>query len=427
MATITSAQSGNFSDIATWVGGVVPGPADIAVAANGHVVVIDIDVTVTKVTQAGTGKFTLGNGRTLTALVEANTGTITSGGTVEVVATTNASIIGNLVNPVGGGGSSAVVITGSGTVSILGSISETSLSNVGGARAVLYINAASQVTILGSVTGAPGLNGVGVTINVAANVTINGNITGGASGSGGGTCHAVSVQGTNASVSVFGNVSGGSGTFSPPSGIVVSGPNATCTVTGNVTGGSGSASYGIQVTGANASTVIYGNVTGNLSTSTNHGVYVSSSTGSVTVVGAVTATGTAAHGIRSDATSNGVIVTGNITDHSSGTTAIYSRLLRVNASTNARTVYANSVGFPNGAPVIRASYDVAGDHPLPSNVRQGTSYAYGQFTGTMAVPPANSVGSGVPVDNTVGTAVVTIADLAPLTGAQIAAAVTSLP
>jgi hypothetical protein len=123
MATITSTQSGDFSDTATWAGGVVPTVGDIAVAATGHVVAIDVDVTVDKVTQAGTGKFTLGNGRTLTAEVEANAGTFTSGGTVEVTATSGntAYIIGNVT-----GVSSTAVnvcgvnVTGAGTLDLTG-------------------------------------------------------------------------------------------------------------------------------------------------------------------------------------------------------------------------------------------------------------------------------------------------------------------
>jgi hypothetical protein len=45
--------------------------------------------------------------------------------------------------------------------------------------------------------------------------------------------------------------------------------------------------------------------------------------------------------------------------------------------------------------------------PAASNVRSGVSYASGALTGSCAVPAASSVGFGVPVDNTTGTAVLT--------------------
>jgi len=49
--------------------------------------------------------------------------------------------------------------------------------------------------------------------------------------------------------------------------------------------------------------------------------------------------------------------------------------------------------------------------PSAANVRLGTTYASGNFTGTMAVPAASSVAAGVAVDNTVGTAALTPASV----------------
>jgi hypothetical protein len=49
--------------------------------------------------------------------------------------------------------------------------------------------------------------------------------------------------------------------------------------------------------------------------------------------------------------------------------------------------------------------------PSRSDVRLGTSYASGSLTGTLAVPSASAVSLGTPVDNTTGTAVLTVANV----------------
>jgi hypothetical protein len=51
------------------------------------------------------------------------------------------------------------------------------------------------------------------------------------------------------------------------------------------------------------------------------------------------------------------------------------------------------------------------DAPSPANVRFGTSYALGSQTGTMRVPVASAVMYGVEVDNTVGTALLSAAQI----------------
>jgi hypothetical protein len=51
------------------------------------------------------------------------------------------------------------------------------------------------------------------------------------------------------------------------------------------------------------------------------------------------------------------------------------------------------------------SPDTIADAPSPNNVRQGVSYSLGSLTGTMIVPSPDNVSKNIPVDNTVGTAV----------------------
>ena len=63
----------------------------------------------------------------------------------------------------------------------------------------------------------------------------------------------------------------------------------------------------------------------------------------------------------------------------------------------------------------------AADFPLPANVRSGTRYDNGDKLGTCAVPGANDVAYGIPVDATTGTAVLTAAAVAAAAAAAILA------
>ena len=446
MATITSAASGDFSAGATWVGGVVPTVGDDAVAATGHTVVIDVDTTVDKVTQAGTGKFTLGNGRTLTANVEANAGTFTSGGTVDVTATTAATINGNLT----GVSSTAVniagvVMTGSGTLTINGSItgSAGNASSEANGHAGLYTNVTCTLNVNGALQGGSGNFKFAIRFGSSSNATSNlvgsvtaaansyglfiqgtsvvANVTGAVTASGN-TGHAVVVTGASASITVTGDVTGGN--VVPGRAILLTGSGSSATITGNVLPGVAN-TFTIEGTGASNSISVTGNVTAGSNLS-QHAINATGASSTVNLIGSATAAGTLSHGINSTATSNGVIFQGDMTDSLNGAVAVYARVFRMSATNSGITTYTNTVGYPTGTPVSRVSPDNVTGMPAESDVRDAFVYGFNsELEGTLAVPPASAVGSGVPVDNTTGTASLSPADVAALVGAQIAAAVSS--
>lgn len=61
------------------------------------------------------------------------------------------------------------------------------------------------------------------------------------------------------------------------------------------------------------------------------------------------------------------------------------------------------------------------EYPAETDVRDGVTYASGNMEGSCAVPAAGSVGKGVPVDDTEGTAVLTAADVLDVVGVALEA------
>jgi hypothetical protein len=484
MATITSTQSGDFSDTATWAGGVVPTVGDIAVAATGHVVAIDVDVTVDKVTQAGTGKFTLGNGRTLTAEVEANAGTFTSGGTVEVTATSGntAYIVGNVTGVTSTTASvAAIVITGTGTLDITGNVT----GSPGNAdAAVIYSNVACNVIVDGIVRGGSGVGKVGVragpnatgtweflqiiqggssTNAVAVQIQGNANVdaTAGIEGTfaSGTSAHGMVVSGNSAVINVTGDLVGRNLTSHA---LFMTGSSVTVTVIGNLTGTTAGANgRGIDSTGASVNISITGDVVGGLSL-LSHGLRADN--GTITITGDVKG-GSAAGTTGIQMTAGSLTITGDVISQGGG--AIGSTgainidvigLLTVSSGGPAILAPSNTscivdgpitvdagnrwplgvlvwslrdsnttidVPTVNDGVVTYVNEDSVNGLPAEADVRDGTAYgALGGLTGTLAVPDPQYVLPGVPTDDTVGTLDL-VASIADVTGAQIAAAITS--
>ena len=100
MAIILAAKTGVWSDPTTWIGGVVPGPGDVAVA-NVFVVTVNTNVTCAEVRNDTTdgatagGRFALANGVTLTATVYAG-GTAVSQGCVSASTVGPSWIVGDV-------------------------------------------------------------------------------------------------------------------------------------------------------------------------------------------------------------------------------------------------------------------------------------------------------------------------------------------
>jgi hypothetical protein len=352
MATIDSAGTGNFSDGATWVGGVVPGASDVARVLTGHTVTIDGNVTCQELRKDGSntqhsGNFVLGGTHTVTADI------------------TNACT--------GSNGSALVNFTlNSGTA-----------------------------TIIGNVTGGTGTNHRGILGAGTGTLAITGDVTAGS----GTASHGVELTGATTVCTVTGNLTGGSNTSGTSHAIVMTGASAQLTVTGNVTGGSDNTARGVSMTGVSAQLTVTGNVTAG-SAAGAQGISITGASSNADIVGTLTAS-TTEHALTS---SNQVVLDGEFIDAANGRLSHTAVLRRVRIGTNVRTVYTTpEVNNADGSPVVRASLDyVTNNVPVPGDVREGLVYADDQFTGELAVPPTESVAAGVPVDDTVGTATLNI-------------------
>ncbi len=221
MALILSAATGNFSTGSTWVGGIVPGPADEARASTGHTVTINQSVTVTTISISGTGIFQLSNGVTLTANISAS-GTPTGSVAFGLISPATATIIGNLNGGVGANSLAIETTIGSsGTLNVIGNCNNKAIIHRGSGILNVYGNLSSSAgsgstdTIVVTTTGILNLYG-NATAGIASNRSI--------------------VVTSNGIVNVIGNVTGGSGDVG-----IVNSSTGNVNITGNVIAGNASA------------------------------------------------------------------------------------------------------------------------------------------------------------------------------------------
>jgi hypothetical protein len=382
MAIIRAIANGNWSNTATWFGGVLPTPAD-NVFANNFTITIDGTFTVLDInTDASTGitlggKFVFANGGNLTCTNPIGIASITATANFWVLefnlpAGQSATFTGNISGAFAGGGLGLVNYANSGTFNFNGNCN--AVSTGGTARQVFRVGGTGTVNHVGNLTSSStsgANNNNSQPVYIASNCIYN--LTGNVSG------------GNNASwtsSNINNNVSGLS-------------INNACTVniTGNVIANAAPA-----ITANAAATVnIVGNVSGSPAAP---GIYNLGTPSSYSITGIITS-GVASAAIN--AASSLVIVRGNVVNTDTYA-AIYAPRITIDNnvtswqfkdSTNTiiRTLYAAGVALGN---------------PATSNVRFGTTYGASlELTGTMRVPSSINVLQGVGVDNTVGTLLMT--------------------
>ena len=400
MALILSTATGNFNSGATWVGGVVPGVGDEARAENGHTITITANVTCDEVSNAGTGIFTLNSGVTLTANVTAKS-TTANRNVVQFTAASPATgtIVGNVLSGGTTTNTGAVNNTSSGTLTITGNVTGGSVSTAYGANN----NSTGTLNITGNVTAGSGSAALGVFNISSGTVTITGNCIGGSASEARGV-----VNQAAGTVNITGNCTGGSGATAHG---CVNTSTGTANITGDCTGGSNATADGAR-NNSTGTMIITGNAIGgtagaganNQSSGTircikaignnfgNGSVGLSAAFGVVSVQNSLTEVEEIEYGDLGMSPTSGPVSMKNLTTNK----AIFYR--------------------PSLAKKTLVDSSTAGDYPVNSNVRSGTVFNFGNNTGTMAVPLANQVSLGIPVDNTTGTAVITAQSLSSAIG-----------
>lgn len=211
----------------------------------------------------------------------------------------------------------------------------------------------------------------------------------------------------NAIVNIYGNLIGPIGSSAAEFYLIqfITGTSnsAVLNIVGDVTTSSTFATVQTILCSSTGTTNITGNITSNL------GRCYSSAVGSVLNIptGTVTVTNTnSSPAIYMTSNSSLLTINGPIINKLNANAVVASRI-RFYAATTPYWVFQDTTGTD-----ITLTYGAAtGDYPSESDVRLGTTYAASPTrTGTLAVPLPQYVSQGVPVDASVGTAVITPED-----------------
>ena len=339
--------------------------ADVLCANGISTITINVATTVAQIrndafndgsnTATAGGAFALASGVTLTAnLICQNTNLVSIGSAGTY------TINGSLSST----GTAACVSQTAGTLNITGSLSAASASGTIGA-ALSCGPGFSSVSITGNVTGGGGGGGLYIPGGSGA-INITGDVTGGASSAG------VNFNTGSATITITGTVSGGSGTGAGVNCSTATSP--TVTINGTVSGGVGAV----------------GLLAGSAGTYT-----VTRAKASSAQVGVAGASGSGVRVTEIEYGDNGFSPTSGV--------------ILFTASTANIALVQMVGGSTAGSKKTLVDPISTGYYPSVSDVRSGTSYAGGTRTGTLAVPAASLVASGVAVDATTGTAAITSA------------------
>jgi hypothetical protein len=372
MANVKAVASGNWSNTATWDGGVLPTVND-DVFSNTFTVTIDGTFEVLSITNAAAtgitagGSFTFANGGDLTCTagdgVKPGSATVL---TFTLASGNSATLRANVIRPAGN--FNVMTCTNTGTFNIVGNLT---MGNFGITNTrILSISANATINHIGDIINNATNAGNDVVI-ISSTCTYNhtGNCEGGKTSS---ATDRVCITNTTASHILTYNGTGNHLTTVAPTIYTIA--PSTINITGNVTGGDNRQVINNTTNGATI------DVNGIITAGANQPAIVGLITTLVKVQGTIINQGT-----------YNAIYAGQITLEGNIAYWQYRNALN-NTSINLYTVGALN-------------------YPDELDVREGVDYGASlELTGTLAVPTADNVRKGVPIDDTVGTADLTAED-----------------
>jgi hypothetical protein len=356
MANRTAIASGNWSDSAIWNGGLGLPTASDDVYANGQTVTIDQNVTIISLRSTiAAGTFILNNGITVTANIF---GGVATNPTLQISQSNSATIIGNIT---------------------------------GGQTRALIMSDASNITITGSVQPALGAVFHGIQHSSTGNLIISGNLSNNVLAQ----AFVINHLGTG-NIIITGSLLNTN--TSTAAHTISSTGNGNVYVSGSVTGSRNVASFGINKTGL-GTVSIQGTCiaqTGSAVAMTSAGILIVSGTISSSIT---------APGIQSTSTTATNLFTGPFYNTGSFN-AVYAYRMQVFDQPTRWTFDTETAG------VVKTLYtsNTLPGVPQQTNVRRGITYNFG-LTGSLAMPDPTVVKTGVAVDNTTGSAILTPQDM----------------
>lgn len=363
-------------------------------------------------TSVAGGGFNLNSGVTVTCTntgdgITSATGTcITYSGTG--TSTINANILGSTT---GTAGCIGVRVTGTGVLNINGNLVGYRTSSNNNIRA-LSIEANATVNLTGNIS-VP--NQFTVYISSQCTFNIVGNVYVGTYN----TTTTIYCAGTNAVINLTGNIYGQGGVGGWTMTGIYLGAICTLNVTGNLIGlNSDSRSHYLISVAANATINVVGSIQSGINGVSDYGeiCFYSTVSSYLSHTGSIIASlsGYALYSTGSGAIN---IFSGPFISSTSGMQPFYVTRMHYKRTIGSYFEFRDNstngaVPPAAGAPATRlVSPNTVVDSPLPANVRYGTVYASGSLTGTMRVPVPGAVTYGVEVDNTVGTALLSAAQV----------------